>query len=624
MKTDPRGSLLLKVVTLFLSALLAGGVFLCALGMIFLASGHAYGGPGSYFSSDACHTTAYSEAEHIYYTYLSAAEEPAEWGEQWTAEWSESSNAGFVISGGDDGETPLLSVNMPEDPAFINDYWFQNDDGTAVVTIALPAELTVEDDFYAAWSLYQRLLPQKNTLFFCAVLGVVLTAAAVIFLCCAAGHRRGREDVLPNYLDRMPFDLWLVLAVFGGMGCIAPLTDWYAWQEPILWGALWTVCLLGLFLLLLATLLTFATRVKLGNWWRNTIVYKTLRLLWRMVRGLWHMLAETAHALPLVWKTALLFCGFALLQGLLAIESAYSGDGFLLLLALDICALFFLCRVTLSLKKLREGGARLSAGDAEFRVDTAKMPRALREHGEDLNALGGGIAIAVERQLKSERMKTELITNVSHDIKTPLTSILNYVDLLQKDPTPEQRTEYLAVLDRQAKRLKKLTEDLVEASKAATGSLQVALERTDLGELLRQAAGEYEERLEKNDLTPVLTLPETPLPILADGRLLWRVIDNLLSNACKYAQPGTRVYLDARQVADRAVLSVRNISRQQLNIDPEELMERFVRGDSARNTEGSGLGLNIARSLAELQRGTLELTIDGDLFKATAAFPLAD
>ena len=196
------------------------------------------------------------------------------------------------------------------------------------------------------------------------------------------------------------------------------------------------------------------------------------------------------------------------------------------------------------------------------------------------------------------------------------------MNLLQKNPTAEECATYLEVLDRQAKRLKKLTEDLVEASKASTGNLACQLAPTNLQEILDQALGEYEERLSAAGLEPVVNLPESDLSVMADGRLLWRVLDNLLNNACKYAQSGTRLYLDASTWDDRAILTVKNISRQQLNLSPDELMERFVRGDSSRNTEGSGLGLNIARSLVELQKGTFSLSIDGDLFKATIALPI--
>ena len=230
---------------------------------------------------------------------------------------------------------------------------------------------------------------------------------------------------------------------------------------------------------------------------------------------------------------------------------------------------------------------------------------------------------AVQEQMKAEHLKTELITNVSHDIKTPLTSIVNYVDLLKKEdmPSPAAR-EYIAVLDRQSHRLKKLTEDLVEASKASSGALNVELQPTDVNVLLSQIEGEYQERLAACHLTLVTQPPAPGTMIQADSRLLSRVMDNLVSNVCKYALENTRVYVTAAVRDGQAVISFKNVSRDELNISPDELMERFVRGDASRHSEGSGLGLSIARSLVQLQGGTFALSIDADLFRADIVFPL--
>ena len=225
--------------------------------------------------------------------------------------------------------------------------------------------------------------------------------------------------------------------------------------------------------------------------------------------------------------------------------------------------------------------------------------------------------------MKSERLKTELITNVSHDIKTPLTSIVNYVDLLKKEDLPERAREYLAVLDRQSSRLKKLTEDLVEASKASTGNMSVSLQPLVVNEIILQAVGEYDEKLTAGKLEVIVSTFEGNLTAMADSRLLWRVLDNLLSNVCKYAMAGSRVYIDLGRNEGRVVLSMKNVSRDRLNISPDELMERFVRGDASRHTEGSGLGLNIARSLMELMGGTFSIAVDGDLFKAELTLPQA-
>lgn len=282
---------------------------------------------------------------------------------------------------------------------------------------------------------------------------------------------------------------------------------------------------------------------------------------------------------------------------------------------------FVVICVLLQMQKLQEGSKRIAAGDLSEPIDTSKMFWEFKTHGENINKVSDGIALAVEDRMKSERFKTELITNVSHDIKTPLTSIINYVDLIKKeDIQDETLQEYVEVLDRQSARLKKLIEDLMEASKASTGNLAVNVEDCDVEVLLTQLIGEFEERLSANQLQVIVEKPEHPVVVSADGRHMWRVLDNLLNNACKYSLPGTRVYVSLTQVGNEATITFKNISKAALNIPSDELMERFVRGDSSRNTEGSGLGLSIAQSLTELMKGTMRLEIDGDLFKVTLKF----
>ena len=244
-----------------------------------------------------------------------------------------------------------------------------------------------------------------------------------------------------------------------------------------------------------------------------------------------------------------------------------------------------------------------------------------KKHGENLNSVNVGLSKAVNEKIKSERFKTELITNVSHDIKTPLTSIINYVDLLKKEELEnETLQEYIEVLDRQSNRLKKLIEDLMEASKASTGNLEVTLEKLEAGVFMVQTVGEFEEKTKELNLDLIIKKPEEPIYILADGRHFWRVIDNLMNNICKYAQPYTRVYIDLDRKEEKAGITFRNTSKFPLNISSDELMERFVRGDSSRNTEGNGLGLSIAGSLMELMHGEFELVVDGDLFKVILTF----
>ena len=269
---------------------------------------------------------------------------------------------------------------------------------------------------------------------------------------------------------------------------------------------------------------------------------------------------------------------------------------------------------------LLESAKRMRRGDLEHKAEDRYLVGCYREFAQELNGLTDVVAAAAQDKLKSERMKTELITNVSHDIKTPLTSIINYVDLLEKPHTPEEQTRYLEVLHRQSQRLKKLIDDLMELSKASSGNMAVEIDEMDAVELVDQALGEFADKLERVPLYPVFRQPEEPHMIRADGRLVWRVLSNVLSNAGKYALPGTRLYVDVARAEEDVIISLKNISREELNVDADELMERFVRGDTSRNTEGSGLGLNIARSLMELQGGQLRILVDGDLFKVTLIF----
>ena len=377
-----------------------------------------------------------------------------------------------------------------------------------------------------------------------------------------------------------------------------------------------------------------ATRCKTRTLLRNTLTWRICAWCWKLLvrllawcASLVHSAGRTVGALPLTGRVigfslAYLLINFFLAMGLF---ESYSTGVFLIFLCLfNGYVLLFICRWTVQWHALRQGAQAIVGGAPDTVIDTSQMKffPDLRTHAEALNDLGSAINTAVDERLKSERMKAELITNVSHDLKTPLTSIINYVDLLKKeDVQGEKAREYIEVLDRKSQRLKKLTEDLVEASKASTGALAVNAERLGVVQLITQALGEYSEKFAAADLTPVVNLTEEEVYVTADGRHLWRIVDNLLGNCVKYAMAGTRVYLDLMRWDGQVTLSVKNISAGQLNIPAEQLMERFVRGDESRTTEGSGLGLSIARSLTELQGGTFRLEVDGDLFKAVVSFP---
>lgn len=481
--------------------------------------------------------------------------------------------------------------------------------------------LAAKDRIYLEAYYTNLLVENRNTLIWLTAVLFVLCLALVIFLLCAAGHKEGVEGIHLNWVDKIPLDLYLALAL--AVGSCALMLGIDATGVDFVPAVILLAILLALaVLLVMSVLMTLATRFKSGAFWKNTIIFYILRFLARTLRAIGTGISYCAVHLPLYWQAGLIFVGISLAE--LFVLAAFSRSAVVVIWVIaKLAEAPLLVLILISLQKLKSGGEALAAGNLNASVDLNHMYGVLKHHGENLNSIAQGVQKAVQQQLKSERFRTDLITNVSHDIKTPLTSIVNYVDLLKKeDVQPEKAKEYLAVLDRQSARLKKLTEDLVEASKASSGTLPVHLEAVDVNVLLSQVSGEYQSRFELCRLEPIVKLaPESP-QILADGKLLWRVFDNLLSNICKYAMPGTRVYFTSEVLDSRVQISFKNISNCPLDITADELMERFVRGDSSRSTEGSGLGLSIAQSLTGLQKGSFDLVVDGDLFKANISFPL--
>ena len=322
-------------------------------------------------------------------------------------------------------------------------------------------------------------------------------------------------------------------------------------------------------------------------------------------------------------RISLAYLGVSILQTIVIIGfSGYqTAELFSLFVLYKIVEVILLAMVVLQAQKIRKGTASMADGNLDHTIDSEHMFPSLKEHVSDLNRIREGANLAAQQRMKSERFKTELITNVSHDLKTPLTSVINYIDLLQKeDVTQEQQEEYLKILERQANRLKKLMQDLLDASKAASGAVEMDIQELDLQVLMVQAVGEYQEKMEQLGLDLMINQPEESVLVKADSRQLWRVFDNVLNNICKYALPNTRVYIDEERNEQGYQVTFRNISRAPLNISSDELMERFVRGDSSRHTEGSGLGLSIASNLMELMGGRFEIKIDGDLFKVILTF----
>ena len=463
------------------------------------------------------------------------------------------------------------------------------------------------------------------------MLGAMI-AFALLALCCfaflmaAAGHRSGSDEIQPGFTERLPFDVFTAAVAFIGVILMQLLIEFSTAGVNILKVIAFVMVFEAGVALCLWWSLSFARRLKLGNVLKSCISIRLLLWCWRTFKKLLAFVGDALRGMALIPKATLIIFAILFVEFLWMVGFGSGGSFMIFSWFIERAVLVLLTAyVLLCMKKLLKAGEELSQGNLDYRVDTAKMRGPLKEHGEQLNRIGEGMNKAVNERMRSEHFRTELITNVSHDIKTPLTSIINYVDLLEKEEIDNEKArEYLEVLSRQSARLKKLIDDLIEASKASTGNLNVSLERCELGVLIDQCAGEYAEKLKAAGLELVVTKPEEPVTIMADGRHMWRVFDNLLNNVCKYAMAGTRVYINLDKAAGRATVTFRNISAQQLNISGDELMERFVRGDSSRNTEGSGLGLSIARSLVQLQKGELELTVDGDLFKVTLKFKTLD
>ena len=532
----------------------------------------------------------------------------------------ELSSCQLVVSDPDTGETYLANFDLTESDKLLYDtqelyvYHLSESTGLTSIQVAITATLLEKSGQAPSYSylVCSWLLTHTGLTIFLTVLCGLLTLFCFGFSMASAGHWHGREDIHLTWLDKVPADVFalaLLSAFFIG---------WDAFYSE--WGrVLFCAALIPVMLLFLCV---FAAQCKAGTVIRGSLTARILRLLWRILRGVALWLWRIVTGIPLVGKTALVGLVIAGAEFLLYANDFYRVhyDIFLLMKLAELLAIL---AVALNLRTLEKNGKRLSEGDLSTPVDTRRLFGAFRRYGRAMNRLQSGMESAVQEQMRAERMKTELITNVSHDIKTPLTSIVNYVDLLKKEDIPSPAAqEYIAVLDRQSKRLKKLTEDLVEASKASSGALPVDLQPIDVSVLFSQIAGEYQDRLVDCHLTLVTQPPAGQPVVAADSKLLSRVMDNLVSNICKYAMPETRVYVSGAVSDGQMTLSFKNVSRAELNISPDELMERFVRGDASRHTEGSGLGLSIAQSLVALMGGVFRLSIDADLFRADVTLPL--
>lgn len=509
-----------------------------------------------------------------------------------------------------------------------------------VVTLTVNPSLSKEDEYALIYHQAEQFYDNRNVIPVVCCAGTILALLCFIFLLCSAGHKNGREGITPSAIHEIHLDVYTVVVAVGAFIGLYLAVGWIGVNSSMINLIVLVVLFAAEVIWCTLYFMELAIRLKMGKWWQNTILYRVFRFFGRFCKGFFRGIVKLIRGIPVVWRTVLL-CLAVCVAEFFGLMLFYHDTGVLLFFwAIEkviLCgAITF---VALMCKELQEGSEALSDGDLNHKLDTSHMVLSFKEHGENLNRIGEGISGAVEQRMKSEHLKTELITNVSHDIKTPLTSIINYADLIGKEAsgdakdtgdgagteTAQEReqhiSEYAEVLLRQSQKLKKLLDDLLEASKATTGNLEVHPEVCDVSVLLSQAVGEYEQRFAEKKLETIVKQPEETVKVMADGRHLWRVFDNLLNNIYKYAQEGSRVYLNVEHDGQDVRIIFRNMSAFPLEMSPEELEERFTRGDRSRHMEGNGLGLSIAKSLTELQNGDMQIVTDGDLFKVVITLP---
>lgn len=514
--------------------------------------------------------------------------------------------------------TPLADYN----PYHSSDYY---------MIVAIDTQYSMEDTYSHDAFIYQEMRSLFIYGMIVACIGVLGCLATLYLLIFASGHDACKEGITLHNFDLIPTELWLLLTammvsfslflsekfLYQFLHLFLERNFWY-YGESLLRSTVIYVCIvIGFFSLI--------RRYKARTLWSGSLARRLANSfsLYMLQKSLTVQMGASYIFYLLIDTT--LACSIVYVYFNLDMTAAKTGAAIMgvLWLVLNLYVFHRLYKKALQDEIIIQGLGRIAGGDTSYKIDTHIFSGREKELAENINNISTGMDAALQEKVRSERLKADLITNVSHDIKTPLTSIINYVDLIKRENIQDPKIQgYLEVLEQKSQRLKTLTEDLVEASKASSGNVKLELADIDLVELVQQTDGEFEEKFSLRHLELVTHTPSEVILVQADGRRLWRVLENLYNNAFKYSMPGSRVYIDVTRDENSVSFMIKNISETPLNIKTEELTERFVRGDVSRTTEGSGLGLSIAKSLTELQNGTFELSIDGDLFKAQVTFPI--
>ena len=489
------------------------------------------------------------------------------------------------------------------------------DDMTLI--IGIDTELSAEDDIYEASREYEQLHPWIKVCIFCGLVSLMGWIISLVYLTLATGRRTEEEKIHLNPIDKIKTEILVAAFIFMMAELVILITkvnseEWAVYGIIVASGTV-SLVIDGLFLIFY---LSMVRRMKAEMLWETSVA------CW-LERGIRKVFARQKTTV----RVLLLFAGHMAVCFILAVGAFYyrSMTALVLLLLFSAGECYMILRKAVEQYQIRLGVEKIRDGALSGKIDIEQLHGEEKSLAEAINNIGEGLLHAVDDSTKNERMKADLITNVSHDIKTPLTSIINYVNLMKLEKIDNERVQgYIQILDEKSQRLRQLTADLVEASKISSGNVKLDMQVIDLVELVYQTSGEFNEKFEQKELTIVTKLPKTAVLIRADGRQLYRVIENLYNNVAKYALEKTRVYVDIAYVEEKVVFSIKNVSEHSLareNSNAGDLTERFIRGDSSRTTEGSGLGLSIAKSLTVLMGGVFDIKVDGDLFKASITFP---
>ncbi len=483
-----------------------------------------------------------------------------------------------------------------------------------------PDKVTFASYTYMNQMVYEIILNTGKMPVILMVISIIMLLIITIYLFWSIGHSKNVEGIQFGKFEKVPYEIVLILAFIVVMLLIIIMKDtlsinnYEIYQDIVLlitYFIAYAVCAV--------TGITTIKRIKSGMFIKTTLIYMILKWVINLIKKWKELLVDNK---TITKKLTIYYIAYVIISSILGAIILLENVLFVpIILIFWGWALYKMLKYAKQLDDIKNSLKEIYEGKENVKIDEQNMEVSLKEMAKYINSMSEGLTQAVEKSLKSERMKTELITNVSHDIKTPLTSIINYVDLLKKEEmSNEKAKEYLEILDQKSQRLKRLTEDLVEASKASSGNIKLNIEKINVKELINQISGEFEGKFKESNLELVLGIPKEETIINADSRYLYRVIENMYSNIVKYALKGSRVYVDIIKEKDKVRIELKNISKEKLNITADELMQRFVRGETSRNTEGSGLGLSIAESLTKLQGGTFQIHLDGDLFKVIIEF----